>query len=108
MSPEKELANSSSWKVVEADIAHYPDEQWREWKALAHEFLSQCFRLGLDRYFRAGQSMHHLYSRPSIVMVCATNRASQLSFTPRARVARYIWLQQPVLLARGAGVYPPV
>jgi hypothetical protein len=59
MSSEKELANSSSWKAVEADIAHYPDEQWREWKVLAHEFLSECFRLGLDRYFRAGQSMHH-------------------------------------------------
>ena len=60
MSSEKELANSLSWKAIEADIAQYPDEQWKAWKAMAREFLSECFGLGLDRYFRAGQSMHQL------------------------------------------------
>jgi hypothetical protein len=59
MPSEKELANSASWRAVEEDIGHYPDDQWEAWKALAHEFLAECFRLGLDRHFRAGQSMHH-------------------------------------------------
>jgi hypothetical protein len=59
MSPEAQLANSSSWAAVEADIEQYPDSQWKAWKAIAHEFIFDCVRLGLNRYFRAGQSMHH-------------------------------------------------
>jgi hypothetical protein len=60
MPSEKEIANSASWRVVESCIAEYPDEHWQEWRALARDFLSESFRLGLDRHFRAGTSMHHL------------------------------------------------
>jgi hypothetical protein len=56
---EMELANSASWRTVETEIGYYPDAQWAAWKAMAYEFLSECFRRGLDHHFRAGQSMHH-------------------------------------------------
>jgi hypothetical protein len=63
MSPETQLANSASWKALEVFIEgleQYQDSHWKAWKALGQEFLSACMRLGLDRYYRAGHSMHHL------------------------------------------------
>ncbi len=60
--PEREAKNVESWKSLEtwveqtaqtrSDLAH--------WRCLAKEFLREGARLGLDRYFLAGQSHLHL------------------------------------------------
>lgn len=60
MSPEAQSANSASWKAVEAEVQRYRDgREWKMWKAMARQFLTRSFELGLDRYFRAGQSINH-------------------------------------------------
>lgn len=52
--------NPSSWQAVLESIAEYPDDdQWREWKLVATRFIRDGIAVGLDRHFRAGNSMHH-------------------------------------------------
>jgi hypothetical protein len=61
MSPDRQLRNIASWKDIEVFIEQFPqDAHWTPWKALARRFVCEGVKLGLNRYFRAGQSMHHL------------------------------------------------
>src|SRR6476661_3013133 len=61
MTPERQISNMTSWETVAADIEQYPDtEHWTPWKLLVRRFLRAGIAAGLNRYFRAGQSMHHI------------------------------------------------
>ena len=61
MTPEHQSSNIASWEAVAADIEQYPDtEHWTPWKPLVQRFLRAGIAAGLNRYFRAGQSMHHI------------------------------------------------
>jgi len=61
MTPEHQSNNIASWEAVAADIEQYPDnEHWTPWKHLVRRFLRAGAAAGLSRYFRAGQSMHHI------------------------------------------------
>lgn len=61
MNPEHQASNIASWEAVAADIEQYPDnEHWKSWKTLVRRFLRTGMSAGLNRYFRAGQSMHHI------------------------------------------------
>jgi hypothetical protein len=60
VSPDHQASNIVSWEDLERLIEEYPDNsQWTEWKTLARKFVDESVKLGLNRYFRAGQSMHH-------------------------------------------------
>ena len=53
--------NPSSWQAVLQSIDEYPvDDQRRDWRILATRFIQDGVDAGLDRYFRAGNSMHHI------------------------------------------------
>jgi hypothetical protein len=53
------MNNVDSWKSVVEDVASFPDNTtWSDWKQVATDFLLKSVATGLDRYFRAGQSMH--------------------------------------------------
>src|SRR5580700_6573662 len=62
MSPEHQLQNIESWKVVEAFIDRLPGRNagWEPWSTLARRFVNEGHRLGLNRHFRAGKSVTHL------------------------------------------------
>jgi hypothetical protein len=61
MTPEHQSCNIAAWDFVVADIEQYPDnEYWTPWKILVRRFLQAGTAAGLNRYFRAGQSMHHI------------------------------------------------
>jgi hypothetical protein len=62
VSPEQELGNIASWKVIEAFIERLPSHSagWEPWSTLARKFVSEGKTLGLNRYFRAGTSVTHL------------------------------------------------
>ena len=61
MTPEHEANNVASWKLVLGFIDEYPEStHWSPWKKLARRFVDESIELGLDRYFRAGQSMSHM------------------------------------------------
>jgi hypothetical protein len=61
MSPIHQRSNVESWEAIQSFIEKFPDNtQWRPWKILARSFVKECYRFGLNRYFRAGQSMHYL------------------------------------------------
>ena len=54
-------ANIESWKAVEAFVDGMPESaSWTLWKVLARRLLGESVRFGLNRYFRAGQSMDRL------------------------------------------------
>lgn len=61
MTSEHQDSNIASWEAVAADIEQYPDtEHWTPWKQLVRRFLCASIAAGLNRHFRAGQSMHHI------------------------------------------------
>jgi hypothetical protein len=50
-----------SWISFEGFVAEFPDDgRWTAWKAFVLALLQMCVDAGLDRYFRAGQSMHDI------------------------------------------------
>ncbi|HEY3898040.1 MAG TPA: hypothetical protein VGM54_05465 [Chthoniobacter sp.] len=61
MSPEHLKGNEASWDAVAADVEEYADTaHWTPWKELVRKFLRAGVEAHLHRYFRAGQSMHHV------------------------------------------------
>lgn len=61
VSPEHHKKNLESWTDLQSLVDTFPsDVHWTAWKVLAKKFLDECISLGLNGYFRAGQSMHHL------------------------------------------------
>jgi hypothetical protein len=54
--------NQASWAEVFADIdEYYPEnDTWGEWKEFMHALLRAGVEEHLDKYFRAGQSMHYI------------------------------------------------
>jgi hypothetical protein len=54
-------ANIESWRVVEAFVESMPESaHWTPWKTLARRIIGESVKFGLNRYFRAGQSMSDL------------------------------------------------
>lgn len=52
--------NPSSWQRLLEHIDSFPDnDTWRDWRIVATRFVKQGIAMQLDRYFRAGKSMHH-------------------------------------------------
>lgn len=61
MTPEHQSSNIASWEAIAAFIEEFPDDaHWTPWKALARRLICAGIAAGLNRYFRAGQSMHHI------------------------------------------------
>jgi hypothetical protein len=61
MTPEHQSSNIASWEAIAAHIEQYPNNaHWALWKPLVRRFLCAGVAAGLHRYFRAGQSMHHI------------------------------------------------
>jgi hypothetical protein len=53
--------NKASWLHVLRFVDKFPDDEtWREWKAFMHDVIEVGIETGLDRYYRAGQSMQHI------------------------------------------------
>ena len=58
MTPEHQSSNIASWEALITLIER--SEHWTPWKPLARRFLRAGIAAELNRYFRAGQSMHHI------------------------------------------------
>ena len=61
ITPELMANNQASWTEMFAFIDEFPEnDTWREWKKFVRALLTAGVEDGLDKYFRAGQSMHHI------------------------------------------------
>lgn len=61
MTPEHQSSNIASWEAIASFIEEFPDDSyWTQWKPVARRFIGAGIASGLNRYFRAGQSMHHI------------------------------------------------
>jgi hypothetical protein len=53
-------ANRASWNDMLDFVDSFPDDKWKDWKAVVRPVLQASIQSGMCEYFRAGQSVHHL------------------------------------------------
>jgi len=53
--------NKASWRTIQDFVESFPDnETWKDWKVFMRSAVQKASDDGLNRYFRAGQSMQHI------------------------------------------------
>jgi len=61
LTPAAIEGNKASWIEIRDFVEGFPDnETWESWKDFMRSAIQAASEGGLDRYFRAGQSMQHI------------------------------------------------
>jgi hypothetical protein len=71
-----------SWLWLIGWVESMPDEIWASWKAFVLPLLRACVEAGLDKHFRAGQSM------TDIILSTAEQHGLERYDPPPPRVTR--------------------
>lgn len=60
-SPDRTATNQATWVAVQEFIRRFPnDATWGLWRRNVLALLDEAIDAGLDKHFRAGQSMQHI------------------------------------------------